>query len=115
MPRNTFLFDNAIHLLPYIEAGSGITRAISERHDVIFTNDEKTSEFLITIPRDESNEVEKKSNQVGNQVEKKVTKSVTKSREKVTKFQTSIQRAAASGQWLYFSNRRHCIMPQRGL
>jgi ATP-dependent DNA helicase RecG len=78
MPRNTFLFDSAIHLLPYTGAGSGITRAMSERHDVIFTNDEKTSEFLITIPRDESNQVEEKSNQVegesnqvGNEVEGK--------------------------------------------
>lgn len=74
MPRNTFLFDNAIHLLPYTGAGSGITRAMSERHDVIFTNDEKTSEFLITIPRDESNQVEGKSNEVegkSNEVEKK--------------------------------------------
>ena len=115
MPRNTFLFDNAIHLLPYIGAGSGITRAISERHDVIFTNDEKTSEFLITIPRDESNEVEKKSNQVGNQVEGKNNQVGNQVEKKVTKFQTSIQRAAASGQWLYFSNCRHCTMPQRGL
>ena len=74
MPRNTFLFDSAIHLLPYTGAGSGITRAMSERHDVIFTNDEKTSEFLITIPRDGSNQVEGKSNEVegeSNQVEGK--------------------------------------------
>lgn len=68
MPRNTFLFDNAIHLLPYTGAGSGITRAMSEGLDVIFTNNEKTSEFLITIPRERSNqvsnEVEENSNQV---------------------------------------------------
>ncbi len=68
MPRNTFLFDNAIHLLPYTGAGSGITRAMSEDVKVTFSNDERRSEFLITIPREESNEVgnevEGKSNEV---------------------------------------------------
>ena len=51
MPRNTFLFDNAIYLLPYTGAGSGITRAMSEDVKVTFSNDERRSEFLITIPR----------------------------------------------------------------
>ena len=64
MPRNTFLFDNAIYLLPYTGAGSGITRAMSEDVKVTFSNDERRSEFLITIPREESNEVEDESNQV---------------------------------------------------
>lgn len=64
MPRNTFLFDNAIYLLPYPGAGSGITRAMSEDVKVTFSNDERRSEFLITIPREESNEVEDESNQV---------------------------------------------------
>ena len=39
MPRNTFLFDNAIYLLPYTGAGSGITRAMSEDVKVTFSND----------------------------------------------------------------------------
>lgn len=52
MPRNTFLFDNAIHLLPYTGAGSGITRAMNERIKVDFINDERISEFLIIIPRE---------------------------------------------------------------
>ena len=58
MPRNTFLFDNAIHLLPYTGAGSGITRAIGEDINVTFSNDEKRSEFLVTIPRNGSARVD---------------------------------------------------------
>ena len=53
MPRNSFLFDNAIHLLPYTGAGSGIVRAMGEDVDVTFSNNERLSEFLITIPREE--------------------------------------------------------------
>lgn len=30
MPRNMFLFNNAIYLLPYTGVGSGITRALDE-------------------------------------------------------------------------------------
>lgn len=56
MPRNTFLFENAIHLLPYTGAGSGIKRAMNEDIKATFTNDEGLSEFVITIPRDESHE-----------------------------------------------------------
>jgi ATP-dependent DNA helicase RecG len=68
MPRNTFLFDNAIHLLPYTGAGSGITRAMNEDVKVTFSNDERRSEFVITIPREESNEVCGESDGEGNKV-----------------------------------------------
>ena len=78
MPRNMFLFNNAIYLLPYTGVGSGITRALDEDINVTFMNNNKAQEFVITVWRGESNEVEKKSNQVegksnqvGNQVEKK--------------------------------------------
>lgn len=78
MPRNMFLFTNAIHLLPYTGAGSGMLRALSENMKVSFTNNDRTNEFVITIKRlignqvnEKSNQVNKKSNQVsvgGNQV-----------------------------------------------
>ena len=78
MPRNMFLFNNAIYLLPYTGVGSGITRALDEDVNVTFMNNDKAQEFVITVWREESNEVEKKSNQVegksnqvGNQVEGK--------------------------------------------
>ena len=78
MPRNMFLFNNAIYLLPYTGVGSGITRALDEDVNVTFMNNDKAQEFVITVWREESNEVEKKSNQVegksnqvGNQVEQK--------------------------------------------
>ena len=57
MPRNMFLFTNAIHLLPYAGAGSGILRALSEDMKVSFTNNDRTNEFVITINRPESNQV----------------------------------------------------------
>ena len=64
MPRNTFLFNNAIYLLPYTGVGSGITRALDEDINVTFMNNDKSQEFVITVWREESNEVEEKSNQV---------------------------------------------------
>ena len=72
MPRNMFLFNNAIYLLPYTGVGSGITRALDENIKVTFMNNDKSQEFVITVWREESNEVEDKSNQVepkSNQVE----------------------------------------------
>ena len=71
MPRNMFLFNNAIYLLPYTGAGSGITRALDEDVNVTFMNNDKAQEFVITVWREESNQVEVESNQVGNQVEGK--------------------------------------------
>lgn len=57
MPRNMFLFTNAIHLLPYTGAGSGMLRALSEDMKVSFTNNDRTNEFVITINRPEGNQV----------------------------------------------------------
>ena len=71
MPRNMFLFNNAIYLLPYTGVGSGITRALDEDINVTFMNNDKAQEFVITVWRGESNQVEVESNQVGNQVEGK--------------------------------------------
>ena len=71
MPRNMFLFNNAIYLLPYTGVGSGITRALDEDINVTFMNNNKAQEFVITVWRGESNQVEGESNQVGNQVEQK--------------------------------------------
>ena len=58
MPRNMFLFNNAIYLLPYTGAGSGITRALDEDVNVTFMNNDKAQEFVITVWREESNQVE---------------------------------------------------------
>ena len=66
MPRNMFLFNNAIYLLPYTGVGSGITRALDEDVNVTFVNNDKAQEFVITVWREEGNQVE--SNQVGNEV-----------------------------------------------
>ena len=74
MPRNMFLFNNAIYLLPYTGVGSGITRALDEDINVTFMNNDKAQEFVITVWREESNQVEGESNQVegeSNQVEQK--------------------------------------------
>ena len=75
MPRNMFLFNNAIYLLPYTGVGSGITRALDEDVNVTFMNNDKAQEFVITVWREESNqvsnEVHEKSNQVGNEVHEK--------------------------------------------
>lgn len=87
MPRNSFLFNNAIYLLPYTGAGSGIRRALEDGLNAWFDNDESTHEFVIAIARDGNNssdlvtklsysdsEQMLKSNQVGeksNQVSKK--------------------------------------------
>ena len=69
-----FLFNNAIYLLPYTDVGSGITRALDEDINVTFMNNDKAQEFVITVWRGESNQVEEKSNEVegkSNQVEGK--------------------------------------------
>ena len=57
MPRNMFLFNNAIYLLPYTGVGSGITRALDENVNVTFTNNDKAQEFVITVWRGESNQI----------------------------------------------------------
>ena len=63
-----FLFNNAIYLLPYTGVGSGITRALDEDINVTFMNNDKTQEFVITVWRGKSNQVEVESNQVSNEV-----------------------------------------------
>ena len=64
MPRNMFLFNNAIYLLPYTGVGSGITRALGEGVNVTFSNNTSAQEFVITVWREESNQVKEESNQV---------------------------------------------------
>ncbi len=53
MPRNDLLFNNAIFLLPYTGAGSGLKRAMDTGIEVQFSDNEKTKEFVVTIPRKE--------------------------------------------------------------
>ena len=92
MPRNMFLFNNAIYLLPYTGVGSGITRALGEDVNVTFTNNDKSQEFIITLWREESNQagneiknksnqVESKSNQVSNDSENKSNQVESKSNQ----------------------------------
>jgi len=54
--RNNFLFSNAIYLLPYTGAGSGIQRALEEGVNVGFNNDERTHDFLITLKSAQKNQ-----------------------------------------------------------
>ena len=92
MPRNMFLFNNAIYLLPYTGVGSGITRALDEDINVTFMNNDKAQEFVITAWRGEGNQVEGESNQVGNQVVEKsnqVQDSDTRLRHSGTDLDTS--------------------------
>ena len=69
MPRNMFLFNNAIYLLPYTGVGSGITRALDEDINVTFMNNDKAQEFVITVWRGESNQVGNKVHEKSTQVE----------------------------------------------
>ena len=69
MPRNMFLFNNAIYLLPYTGVGSGITRALDENINVTFTNNASAQEFVITVWREESNQVGNEVHEKSNQVE----------------------------------------------
>ena len=46
-----FLFTNAIHLLPYTGAGSGMLRALSEDINVSFINNDRINEFVVVINR----------------------------------------------------------------
>ena len=50
--------------MPYTGVGSGITRALDEDINVTFMNNDKAQEFVITVWRGESNQVEEESNQV---------------------------------------------------
>ena len=64
MPRNMFLFNNAIYLLPYTGVGSGITRALDEGANATFTNNTSAQEFVITVWREESCKVEDSDTQL---------------------------------------------------
>ena len=100
MSRNMFLFNNAIYLLPYTGVGSGITRALDEDINVTFMNNNKAQEFVITVWRGESNEVEKKSNQVegkSNQVGNQVEQKSNEVEEKSNQVQDSDTRLRHSG------------------
>ena len=88
MPRNMFLFNNAIYLLPYTGVGSGITRALDEDINVTFMNNDRHRNLS---SRFGEKKVTKSRVKVTKSVTKsrvKVTKSVTKSRKKVTKSKT---------------------------
>lgn len=54
MPRNEFLFTNANYLLPYTGAGTGIIRAMEEKPEVTFENQESAHEFVVTFKRQSS-------------------------------------------------------------
>ena len=71
MPRNMFLFNNAIYLLPYTGVGSGITRALDENINVTFNNNASAQEFVITVWREGSNQVGNQVDGKSNQVEEK--------------------------------------------
>ena len=48
-----------------------ITRALDENINLTFTNNASVQEFVITVWREESNQVDVESNQVGNEVDTK--------------------------------------------
>ena len=73
MPRNMFLFNNAIYLLSYTGAGSGITRALDEDVNVTFMNNDKAQEFVITVWRGESNQVQDSDTRLRHSDTKKVS------------------------------------------
>ena len=78
--------------MPYTGVGSGITRALDEDINVTFMNNDKAQEFVITVWREESNQVEGESNQVGSQVEgesNQVQESDTRLRHSGTDLDTS--------------------------
>ena len=49
MPRNMFLFNNAIYLLPYTGVGSGITRARDEDVKVTFMNNDNIAKYITSL------------------------------------------------------------------
>lgn len=70
LPRNNFLFSNAIFSLPYAGIGTGIRRCISLGIKPEFKNEENLNEFIIIIPRlDENGNQVTKSDEGSNQVQ----------------------------------------------
>ena len=86
-PRNELLFSNAIYLLPYTGAGSGIRRALSLFPSMLIRNDELRNEFIITLPRQSTeenvSESEENVSESGEDVSKS-EESVSKSEENVS-------------------------------
>ena len=60
VPRNKLLFNHGINLLPYTGAGSGITRALKLTPDIKFVNDETLNEFVVTVERKNTDDIEKR-------------------------------------------------------
>ncbi len=89
MPRNIFLFTNAIYLLPYTGAGSGMVRALSENVKVSFTNNDRSAEFVITINRSESNQFKADSDTSSFNSDTKLRNSDTSSFNSDTKLRNS--------------------------
>lgn len=97
LPRNNFLFSNAIFSLPYAGIGTGIRRCISLGIKPEFKNEENLNEFIIIIPRlDENGNQVTKSDEESNQVkgEKELSHpKLTKQQEDIRNF-CSIPRTA---------------------
>ena len=53
--RNNQLVNYGIHVLPYKGLGSGIKRALESQPDIQFFNDIDGEQFIVTIPRPETN------------------------------------------------------------
>ena len=82
LPRNNFLFSNAIFSLPYAGIGTGIRRCISLGIKPEFKNDENLNEFVIIIPRlDENGNQVTKSDEKSNQEQGENGNQVIKSDE----------------------------------
>ncbi len=87
VPRNELLFSNAIFLLPYTGAGSGIRRALKLYPAVQLKNDELRNEFIITIPRRTSEMA------LGSETEKvRVSENVSKQAKDVSEFSKKVSK-----------------------
>jgi predicted HTH transcriptional regulator len=53
--RNNQLVSYAVHILPYKGLGSGIRRALESQPDIQFFNDIEGEQFIVKIPRPETN------------------------------------------------------------
>ena len=97
MPRNEFLFTNANYLLPYTGAGTGIIRAMEEKPEVTFENQESLHEFVVIFKRKSNQETHQETHQVSNQVSNQATSNkiaLTKAQTDIVNF-CSIPRTAA--------------------
>ncbi|MBI4620291.1 MAG: putative DNA binding domain-containing protein [Desulfobacterales bacterium] len=53
--RNPQLVKFSFHTLPFSGIGTGLTRALEEQPDIEFINDTEGEQFIVTIPRPETN------------------------------------------------------------